>query len=154
MIDWINYLDIPVPAEQADVDQATANAQLPVPDDVKQLFIEHQGQVPEPGGAPLKNGGSASFGPILAVSPTLPDTSNHTYSVSYAIETLTDWAAPADGKLQFFPFASDTANGWYCLDQRQPDQPIVFIDISYDPLDKDAISPVAATAKELLSKLK
>lgn len=154
MPDWIPYLDIPVPAAEADVRQAVALAGQPVPDDIASLLTQHQGEVPEPGGVPLGDDGGAAFGPVLVVSPTIPDTSNHTYSVAYAIEALNDWTPPIDGKPAFFPFASDTASGWYCVDQRDPAKRIVFIDMTYGPEEKGAITPVAADVASLLAKLR
>ncbi len=66
-------------------------------------MTQHQGEVPEPGGVPLGDNGCAAFGPVLVVRPTLPDTSNHIYSIAYAIEELNDWTPPVDGNPPFSP---------------------------------------------------
>ena len=147
------YLEIPVPAAEADVKQALALAPLPVPADVEKLLAEHQGQAPNPEGVSLNNGGSTPFGPVLLVSATQPGTSNHTYSVTYAIDQLNEWLPASKNGPAFFPFASNTASGWFCVDQRNPDQPIVFIDVGYGPTEKEAITPVAKSVTELLKNL-
>lgn len=154
MVDWFPYLEIPTPAAHADVEQATIKARLPLPADLEKLLTEHQGQVPDKDAIDLGNGGAAPFGPVLVVSPTVPDTDNHSYSVTYAIEALNEWSPPPAGKPRFFPFASDTASGWYCVDQNDPAQPVVFIDMNYGPHDKGAVTPVAPTVTALLAKLR
>ena len=154
MPDWLPYLDIPVPAAEADVRRAISLAGRAVPDDVVGLLTAHQGQAPEPSVVPLGDDGSAAFGPVLVVSPTIPNTSNHTYSVAFAIAALNDWMPPTDGKPAFFPFASDTASGWYCVDQRDPARRIVFIDMTYGPDETGAITPVAGDVANLLAKLR
>ena len=154
MVDWLSYLEIPAPAAHADIEQAVRSAHLPVPDDVEKVLTEHQGQVPAKDAVDLGNGGAAPFGPILVVSATAPDSVDHSYSVSYAMKVLAEWSRSADGKPVFFPFASDTASGWYCLDQRDPAQPVVLIDMNYGPQDRGAVTPVAPTVTALLAKLR
>lgn len=153
MPDWMPYLEIPVPAAQVDVEQAVALAQRPVPIDVQALLTNHQGESPVPEGVTLPNGGSTVFGPVLVVSATQTNTTNNSYSVSYAANQIKEWFSSTGQESPFFPFASNTASGWFCVDQRDPTQPIIFIDVEYAPTEKGAITPVAKSATELLQNL-
>lgn len=153
MPDWLPYLEIPVPASQSDIEHSVALAEQPVPLDVQQLLKSHQGETPEPGVITVGERRQTPFGPILLVSNSEPTNEYYTYSVAFAFQQISEWNPSVDGKAAFFPFATDTANNWYCVDLRASANPIVFIDMSYGPNEKGAITPVASTATELLQKL-
>lgn len=151
MPDWLPYLETPVPARQFDLDAALALARLPVPDDVRRLLRDRQGQAPEPECVDLPTGGTTVLGPVLLVSPVV-DPAAETYTVPYGIDALREWRPTADGKPDFFPFASDTASGWFCLDQRDPAQPVVFVDTALG-LEDDGIVLLAPSVTALLARL-
>lgn len=153
MPDWLPYLEIPVPASQSDVEYSVALAQQPVPVDVQSLLKEHQGQIPEPGVITVGERRQTPFGPILLASNLEPQNDYYTYSVAFAVKQINEWAPPTGDKPAFFPFATDTANNWYCVDLRASSGQIVFVDMNYGPNEKGAITPVAKSVTELLANL-
>lgn len=156
MVDWQPYFSatpVPTPAAQADVAKAVEQAKAPLREDVQKLLAERQGQAPEQDVIDIGDDGNTAFGPILVVSDVPSSSTAGTYTVSFAINALKEWSPPADGKPAFFPFASNTSSGWFCVDQRDPAQPIVFIDFNYGPDEQGAITPVAPDVATMLTKL-
>lgn len=156
MTEWVEYCGVRVPADPDDLRRVVALARLPVPDDVQRLLLEHQGQAPVPEVVSLPRG-TAVFGTVLVVTPgpATPggDDYSETYTIDYALAALQEWRPTADGRPDFFPFASDTASGWFCVDQRDAAQPIVFIATDLGA-DDDGVLPVADTVTALIGALR
>lgn len=157
MVEWMDYCGVRVPADPGDVQKAAVQARLPVPNDVQQLLLAHQGQATAPEVIALPGGGTVTFGTVLVVTPGAAapggDDFSETYTVDYAVAALQEFRPTADGKPDFFPFASDTASGWFCVDQRDPAQRIVFIATDGGAED-DGVIPLAATVTDLLGMLR
>lgn len=156
MLDWQPYFSatsVPTPAQQADVAKAVALAKAPLREDVQKLLAERQGQAPEQDVIDIGDDGNTAFGPVLVVSDVPSGSTASTYTISFAIDALNQWSPPVDGKPAFFPFASNTASGWFCVDQRDPAQPIIFIDLDYGPDEQGAITPVAPDVATMLAKV-
>ncbi len=149
MPNWEEYIGAPVPANPDDVARAVALARKPVPADVQKLILAHQGQAPAQSDVMLASGSVVSFGCVL-LAAAHPDFES--YDIAYALAGLKDWLAPADGTPDFFPFATDTASGLFCVDLRDDSQRIVFVDSALGA-DDAYVFAVADTVTELLAKL-
>lgn len=84
------------------------------------------------------------------------DHKRFTYSIEWVLGSLAEWSGThAPGALRLFPFASNTATGYFCLDYRQSaaNPPIVFVDFNYDFDEPSAVLPVAPDLVTLLADL-
>ncbi len=152
---WEHYIDIPVEADAAAIAALEERMAISLPEEVRKILLDHAGHVTEPSAVIVGENRETPFSPILYVGGKKGQ-NNYTYSVEFALSTLEGWAGVDEmSSLKLFPFASNSAAGYFCLDFRNSltSPPIVFVDLNYDLDEQGAIKPAADDFGALLTKL-
>lgn len=151
-VHWEPYIDVPGKGDTAPVATLQQRMDVSLPEDIRQVLLDHAGDTAVPDTVPVGTRSSATFGPILYAGGQKDDEA-YTYSVEYVLASLAEWSGRKD--LRLFPFATDTASGYFCLDYRNGSSrpPIVFVDFNYDLDESSAILPVASDWQDLTGKL-
>lgn len=80
----------------------------------------------------------------------------YTYSVDFVLSSLAEWShGLVPGAWPLFPFCTNTASGYFCLDYRDDpiEPPIVLVDLNYDIDEPSAIVPVATDWAGMVAQL-
>ncbi len=153
---WEPYIEPPVKGDETVLAELEDQAQVSLPQDLRDLIITRAGQVTEPGSISLEGPRTTPFAPILYVGGQ-PSHSRYTYSIEFVMSHLVGWAeAESPAALGLFPFASNTGSGYFCVDFRSDPKSsnIVFVDLNFDFSEPGAIRPAAPDLASLLEKLK
>lgn len=156
---WEPYVAVPSPGNGpgdgqplAALEQAMA---VSLPGDIRQIILEHPGEVTEPSAINVGDTRETPLGPVLYAGGR-KDHERYTYSVEFALEKLQGWAGvDSAAQLKLFPFANNSAGSYFCVDFResQTQPPIVFVDLDYDVDEHGAFKAAAPDLASLLAKL-
>lgn len=154
MIEWDSYMDLPNRGDPAPIRALEARLGVTLPDAIRQIMLDHAGDTPRPDSIGVGRRSVTPFGPILYAGGGKQD-AVYTYSVEFVLASLAEWSRMDAAALTLFPFAANTASGYFCLDFREEGVPsIVFVDLGYDLEESSAILPVAADWQELTGRLR
>lgn len=152
---WEHYLELPGKGDAQAVSALEGGLGISLPEDVRQAIIDHAGDAVEPSAIRVGQGSTTTFGAILYAGGR-KDHQHYTYSIEWALEALAEWSRTSrPGELGLFPFATNTASGYFCLDHRltATNPPVVLVDFNYDLNEAPAILPVAPDFPTLLDNL-
>ncbi|MBX7482727.1 SMI1/KNR4 family protein [Qipengyuania qiaonensis] len=152
---WEHYIDVPVKGDESAVSALETRLDVKLPESVRRTIIDHAGEAPEPSGIQVGDKSITTFGTVLYAGGT-KDEARYSYSIERWVEAIARWSGASDAsQLKLFPFATNTATGYFCLDYREdPAAPtIVFVDLNYDFDESTAILPVASDWEAMLAKL-
>jgi hypothetical protein len=153
---WEHYIEPPVSGDETVLAELEVQAQVSLPQDLRDLIITRAGQVTEPGSISLDGPRTTPFAPILYAGGKSSH-SRYTYSIEFVMSHLVGWAeAESPAALGLFPFASNTGTGYFCVDFRSDPKStnIVFVDLNFDFSEPGAIRLAAPDLATLLAKLK
>lgn len=146
---WNQYLtSCSKEATDTDIAHLESVTGYTLPDDVKKLLKEHQGQIPEDCMIESDELVPVTFGPVLVANKSQSETSS--YGI---ISTWKTWNSYHPGLL---PIAESGGSGnVFALDFSNGSKPpkIVFIDHEADPADEDSVLFVANSIDELINRL-
>jgi len=149
---WSSYLQVTPETSMAAMSALEASLGIELPGDYKQALAQHAGEVTTPDAMPVGESSTAPFGPLLHLVSDA-SSSDMSYALQNARADLRDWGGAMAEWL--IPIASDTSSGYFCLDYRhgRANPPVVFIDMTCAPDDKDAILAVAPSFSAALDRL-
>jgi hypothetical protein len=155
-ISWEPYIEVPGKGDPAPIEAVEQRTGVTLPQAIRQVLLDHAGDATLPDSIRVGTRSTTPFGPILFAGGTKGG-ENYTYSVEFVLDKLVEWTGEAStADLPLFPFATNTASGYFCLDYRggaAASPPIVFVDFNYDVDESSAILPVAADWQDLTGKL-
>lgn len=152
---WEPYIDVPVTGSDTAIAAIEQEMNITLPDDVRDVLLHHPGDAVEPSGIRVGQKSKTTFGAILYVGG-LKKHDRYRYSVEKTLVSLAEWSGTGSpGAVRLFPFATNTATGYFCLDFRNTptNPPVVFVDYNYDFDELPAILPVAPDLTSLLDQL-
>ncbi|WP_161792379.1 SMI1/KNR4 family protein [Croceibacterium mercuriale] len=154
-VSWEPYIEVPGKGDPAPIAALEERVGVTLPDAVRQVLLDHPGDATIPDSIKVGSRSVTAFGPILFAGGQKGD-KRYTYSVEFVLDSLVEWSGKASSaELALFPFATNTASGYFCLDYRTTtaSPPIVFVDLDYDGDESSAVLPVASDWQELTGKL-
>lgn len=155
MVTWEPYIEVPGKGDLAPIAALEQRQGVTLPDVIRQVLLDHAGDTTMPDTIPVGRSSATAFGPILFAGGQKGG-KRYTYSVDFVLEKLAEWSGKSSSaEVALFPFATNTASGYFCLDYRTDpaNPPIVFADLNYDFDESSAILPVAADWQDLTGKL-
>lgn len=125
-----------------------------LPEDYKAALVRHAGEAPVKSAIAVGQSSKTAFGPLL-FTPAETNHPERPYSIEAGLEALADNGWQPAGRVRYWPFANNTASGYFCLDLAASgsSQPVVFIDLQYGPNEPGGVLPVAPSFTATLDKL-
>lgn len=131
-VSWGLHIDLPGRGDAAARAALEHQSGVSLPDDIRRLILEHAGDAAEPSAIGVGQRSETPVGSVLHAGGRT-DHKRFTYSIEWVLGSLAEWSGThAPGALRLFPFASNTATGYFCLYYRQSaaNPPIVFVDFN------------------------
>ena len=153
--EWEPYIDVPGKGDPAPITALEQSVGIVLPPAIRQVLLDHAGDAPLPDSIRVGRRSATSVGPILFAGGQKGE-ARFTYSIEFVLASLTEWSRGlVPGEWPLFPFCTNTASGYFCLDYRDDPvrPPIVFVDFDYDVDEAPAILPVAADWQEMVARL-
>ncbi|SHO59171.1 SMI1/KNR4 family protein [Vibrio quintilis] len=147
---WEEYIDPSVgDATQQDLLYLESALKVSLPEDYKNLILDHQGKMPTPETIESGKLASSVFGPLFHVMKDATE-AQELYSV------IKKWEKWSDVYENIIPIAGTGGSGcFFAYDYRNctENPPVVFVDVEEDPDDEDAILFVTDSLSELIDSL-